>query len=403
MQVEPEDVDMEEEQEDQEDQKEPDASEDSVQTKYRVAGDIANRALALVISKCAPGASVFELTDAGDAFIRAEVANVYKTCKDRGIAFPTCVSVNHIVGHYSPLPEEKTVLAAGDMAKIDLGVQIDGFIAVAAHTVVVGGAASGQQANVMAAAYSAAEIALRKLTVGAKNGAVTEMFSEVAGAYKVNVCQGVLSHRMKHFVIDGNDVIISRSDVDQKVDDYEFKPFDVFAIDVVMSTGEGKPREVESRATVFKRVLDQNYMLKIRASRAVLAEVSSRFPVFPFHLRWLDAKNCKFGILECVKHDLLQAFPVLQEKEGDFVAHFKFTVLVTPNGPVRLAGLPLDMSQLHCDADCKLPEPLTAVMASSASKKANKKKKKKATASSSASSSAAAVQDEEDMPAAADS
>jgi methionine aminopeptidase len=29
---------------------------------------------------------------------------------ERGIAFPTCVSVNNIMGHYSPMRDESTVL-----------------------------------------------------------------------------------------------------------------------------------------------------------------------------------------------------------------------------------------------------------------------------------------------------
>lgn len=37
---------------------------------------------------------------------------------ERGIAFPTCVSVNHIMGHYSPLVDESTTLKAGDVAKM---------------------------------------------------------------------------------------------------------------------------------------------------------------------------------------------------------------------------------------------------------------------------------------------
>ena len=34
------------------------------------------------------------------------------------------------------------------------------------------------------------------------------------------------------------------------------------------------------------------------------------------------------GTVECTKHDLLHTYPVLYEKEGDFVAHVKFTVFV---------------------------------------------------------------------------
>ena len=56
---------------------------------------------------------------------------------ERGVAFPTCVSVNHVFGHYSPMKDESTTLQDGDLAKIDLGCHIDGFVAQAAHTIVV--------------------------------------------------------------------------------------------------------------------------------------------------------------------------------------------------------------------------------------------------------------------------
>jgi methionine aminopeptidase len=56
---------------------------------------------------------------------------------ERGIAFPTCISVNHVMGHYSPMQDESVPLADGDVAKIDLGCHLDGFVAQAAHTVVV--------------------------------------------------------------------------------------------------------------------------------------------------------------------------------------------------------------------------------------------------------------------------
>ena len=56
-----------------------------------------------------------------------------------GIAFPTCISVNNVICHYSPLiSEPDTVLADGDVVKIDMGAHIDGYIAVVAHSFVVG-------------------------------------------------------------------------------------------------------------------------------------------------------------------------------------------------------------------------------------------------------------------------
>lgn len=54
------------------------------------------------------------------------------------------------------------MLKAGDLAKIDLGAHIDGFIAVVAHTVHVGGGEiTGRKADVLLAAHYASEAALR--------------------------------------------------------------------------------------------------------------------------------------------------------------------------------------------------------------------------------------------------
>lgn len=98
-----------------------------------------------------------------------------------------------------------------------------------------------------------------------------------------------------------------------------------------------------------------------------------------------DEKKARMGVVECAKHELLQPFNVLYEKEGEcrrsrlpavghhprgsglparwarkggnggspgahpipalageFVAQFKFTVLLMPNGPMRITGGPFE-------------------------------------------------------------
>jgi methionyl aminopeptidase len=42
---------------------------------------------------------------------------------------------------------------------------------------------------------------------------------------------------MKRFVIDGNQVIINRPEFDQQVEEFTFQLNEVYALDVVMSTG----------------------------------------------------------------------------------------------------------------------------------------------------------------------
>ena len=67
----------------------------------------------------------------------------------------------------------------------------------------------------------------------------------------------------------------------------------------------------------------------------MLGEVNRKFAVLPFTLRALeDEKAAKMGVVECVKHDLLHAYPVLTERDDAHVAHFKFTILLLPGAVV---------------------------------------------------------------------
>lgn len=89
----------------------------------------------------------------------------------KGIAFPTCLSVNNCVCHFSPIRSEPDILLKdGDVVKIDLGAHIDGFIAVAAFTTIIGATAekpaTGRKADVVLAAYYSSQAALRLLKTG---------------------------------------------------------------------------------------------------------------------------------------------------------------------------------------------------------------------------------------------
>lgn len=362
-----------------------DLSSPDVVTKYRLAGEIVNKALTLVMAQCKTGAKIVDVCEAGDKFITEETGKIFNVKGkkvDKGIGFPTCVSVNNLVGHFSPLAGDERVFTKGDVAKIDLGAHIDGYIAVAAHTIVVGDegpsteAVTGKVADVVNAAYTAAELAIRMVKVGAKNGPLTDMFNKVASAFGCNVVTGVLSHQMTRNIIDGEKVIISKSDVDQKVDEFEFEPNQVFAMDIVMSTGEGKPKEVDERTCVYKRVIDETYLLKMKASRQILSDINERFPCFPFTIRAMDEKTVRFGIVECAKHGLVNGYPVLHEKEGEIIGHFKFTALLMPTGTIKITGLPCNLEQFNSEHSLE-DEELVKLLGTSAGKKKKKKNNKK--------------------------
>ncbi|KAK4767155.1 hypothetical protein SAY86_014905 [Trapa natans] len=331
-------------------EKELDLTSTDVVTKYKGAAEIVNKALQLVISECKPKAKIVDLCEKGDSFIREQTGNMYKNVKrkiERGVAFPTCISVNNTVCHFSPLASDEGVLEEGDVLKIDMGCHIDGFIAVVAHThVLQQGPITGRAADVIAAANTAAEVALRLVRPGKKNKDVSEAIQKVAAAYDCRIVEGVLSHQLKQFVIDGNKVILSVSNPETKVDEAEFEENEVYAIDIFTSTGDGKPKLLdEKQTTIYKRAVDRNYHLKMKASRFIFSEINQKFPIMPFSARALEEKRARLGLVECVNHDLLQPYPVLHEKPGDFVAHIKFTVLLMPNGSDRITSHPLQELQ----------------------------------------------------------
>merc|ERR1712025_1062132 len=374
-----------------------DPSNPAVAKKYKEAGKICSEALKHVMSICKPGMQISQVCDAGDKFIVQEANTLYppkpkeeekkgRNLKDEfktGVAFPTCVSVNHVVGHFSPLASDTSKLTEGDVIKVDLGVHIDGYVAVGAHTFVLGkeGPATepitGRLADLLLATYYAVEIAHRLLRPGNKNHQITEAIGKVAKNFNVTPVQGVLSHDMTRYVIDGEKVIINRHDFDQKVDKCEFEPHEIYAIDIVMSTGAGKPKEVDARTTVFKRSYDVVYRVKRKASRQILGEINKNYPSFPFTIRNFQESKVRFGIKEIAEHDLVNAYPVLHEKEGEIVSHTKFTGMLMPKSTVRLCSGGFDPAM--CQSEYKLDEELENMMKLDVwkPKKKDKKKKKK--------------------------
>lgn len=327
-------------------------ADNTVVQKYKVAGNIVNKALQTLITGCKVGASAKALCQKGDHILEQETGKKYKNEPEmkKGIAFPTCLSVNNCICHFSPSKNDPDyTLKAGDVVKIDLGAHIDGFIAVAAHTIVVGATAeakaTGRAADVVLAAYHASQAALRLLKDGTSNYAVTEAVQKIAAEYKCKPIEGMLSHQLKQFKIDGEKTIIQNPTIAQKKEHEKcsFEKYEVYAMDVLVSTGEGLGKELDTKVSIYKKT-EENYLLKLKASRAFYAEVKKKYGTMPFNLRNFEEEaKAKMGVHECVTHKLVEPFQVLYEKHNEIVAQFKNTVLILPNGLTVVTGFPFDL------------------------------------------------------------
>lgn len=197
----------------------------------------------------------------------------------KGIAFPTCMSVNNCICHFSPSKNDPDqLLKDNDVVKIDLGAHIDGFIAVTAHTLVIGASlenkVKGRRADVILAAYNAAQSTLRLVKDGKGNYGVTEAVQKIAESYKCKPIEGMLSHQIKQFKIDGEKTIIQNPTAAQKKEHEktDFENYEVYAMDVLVSSGEGNGKEFDTKVSIYKKT-DVNYLLKLKASKAFYSEV----------------------------------------------------------------------------------------------------------------------------------
>ncbi|KAJ3195765.1 Proliferation-associated protein 2G4 [Irineochytrium annulatum] len=374
-------------------------------TKYQTAAEIANRAITKVIAAAVDGATVIDLCKLGDLTIMEGVKPVFAKKKGvmKGIAFPTCVSTGAIVCHMSPSASDadaSKVLKDGDVVRIALGVHVDGYAAQVAHTIVVGASkakpATGKKADVIQAAYVASEAAIRMLRPGKTNYDVTDVVQKVAmdfGCVPVEgedyylpvflemegidaVCVGMLSAQLKRNDIDGTkQIILNPTDAQRKaVPVSTFAEGEVYTLDMVISTGEGKARPQDTRPSIFKRK-DKTMGLKTTSARTALSIIKKDFGLYPFAYRqFADEKTARMGMIECVKYDMVTPLEILYEKEGAEIAHLQVTVLLLPTGPLKITAGAWDAEVIKSELAVKdeaIKELLTQPVR-------NKKKKKKA-------------------------
>lgn len=326
-------------------------------TKYKVAADIVHATMKKLVELSVEGAKILDLCIEGDKLIEQGTGAVYnKAVKgvkvQKGLAFPTSVSVNNCVSHFSPLasdPLSSQTLAKGDVVKLHVGAQIDGFAAVSAETLVVGATpedpVTGRKADVIKAAHLAAEVAMRVVRVGNKNWGVTEAVGKATSAFDCKPVEGMLSCQQTQNVIDGKKRIILNPGEGQKRDfeTVTFSEGEVWGIDILVSSGEdGKARAEDSKTTIYQKDSTVTYQLKMKTSRAVFSEVQKKAGAFPFNIRCLDdEKKARLGLQEAVQHALVKPYDVIFTPAGTFVAAFHFTIALLPAGPALITQPPV--------------------------------------------------------------
>lgn len=271
----------------------------------------------------------------------AVVACPLLTCELKGIAHPTTVSPSSYVTPYTPLSsdaaEAETALKAGEIVKVQLGAQIDGFGTISCDMVIVAAESqgsnevTGREADLIHATHYANELMLRlmippgllasgsdeeKAKAAAEKpptqAQISSYLEKVAKTYGCNVVENTTSWLFARNEIEGEKKIIV-SPANGVRGEGVPAVGEVWGVEVGLSLGSGKVKDYPQRPTLHRRTTT-TYILKRPSSRSTLSEVVKKFGQFPFSLRQLDdEKAAKVGVVECVRNGVLRQY----EPAGD--------------------------------------------------------------------------------------
>lgn len=324
-------------------------------TKYKDAAQISHRLLETVTSWCVAGEKILTICERGDKLLDEEVAKVYKGKKvSKGISHPTTVSPSSFVTPYTPLSTDAEdaamVLKPGEVVKIQLGAQIDGFGTIVCDTIIIPSEKNeddklpGREADLLLATHYANELLLRLMippgllasgTDEEKKKAaaekpitqskITQLLEKVVKSYDCNLVESTTCWLFERNEIEGKKKIVLAPGEGSKGEGVP-EVGEVWGVEMGVSLGSGKVKTLGNRPTLHRRTTI-TYGLKRPSSRQTLSEVVKKFGTFPFSLRQLDDERAaKVGVVECVRSNVLRQYEVVADKDGAAVARVLSTV-----------------------------------------------------------------------------
>lgn len=283
--------------------------------KYKQAGKIAHECLQHGASLIKPGASMREVLDEVEARIKEQGG---------GIAFPAQIAINNVAAHYCPTLEEDYTFQEGDIAKLDIGVHIDGYVADTALTIDL-----GNNKELCEASKEALEAALKIIKPGVTLGEIGKTIQDAIKAKGFQPVKNLSGHGLERYEIHAHPSI-------PNVDTGDKTPLEegmVIAIEPFATTGVGTIYESSSPA-IYSHVAN-------RPTRSPYAREALRiiqtYDRLPFATRWLERKlgagKTRFALNELLRNGSLIAHPPLPEKGDGLVSQHEHSVIVA-NPPI---------------------------------------------------------------------
>jgi methionyl aminopeptidase len=283
---------------------------DEVYDAYREAGALAKKMLHQGADLVKVGASLLEMVEVTEAMVVEEGAD---------LAFPLNISFNEAAAHDTAMPGDERTFSSGDLVKVDLGVQIDGYIADTALTVDL-----GDHADLVEASRAALEAAIAVVRPGITTGEIGTIIQATIEEHNYKPVANLTGHGLGHYDLHASPTIPNIAMAGGAVIEEGM----VFAIEPFATTGSGRISE-GNRVEIYQQIAARP--ARLPSARRVLKIARPRRGL-PFARRWVPGGKVDIGLMNLVQSGILHPFPVLHDVPGSFVSQAEHTLIVTADG-----------------------------------------------------------------------
>jgi len=244
-------------------------------------------------------------------------------------AFPVNTSLNEVAAHYTAEPNDQRIIQEIDLVKIDLGVQINGYIADTAVTVCY----DPKFDFLIQAAEAALKDAISMIRAGVKSSDVGKTIENTVKQMGCIPISNLSGHSLEQYTIHAGKSIPNI----WSVGSFSFLSTEAYACEPFVTTpdGLGFVREGKTR-NIFSLVSRKR--TKDTEADKLIDYIWKKFNMLPFALRWLvpdwDEKSAKSLLEKLVKIKSIRSYPILVEANGQRVAQAEHTFIPQEDGIV---------------------------------------------------------------------
>ena len=242
-------------------------------------------------------------------------------------AFPVNTSVNEVAAHYTAEPNDEKTVGETDLIKIDLGAQINGYIADTAVTVCY----DPQYDNLVQAAEDALSNAMSMIKIGVKSSDVGRTIEKTVKQLGFKPIMNLSGHSLAQYTIHAGKSIPNI----WSIGSFSFKGDEAYACEPFVTTDQGSG-VVEEGPIKNIFALGSRKRTKNEEADRLQEYIWNNFNMLPFALRWLlkewEEKKARELLEVLIKKKVVHAYPILIERNGQRVAQAEHTFIPSENG-----------------------------------------------------------------------